>query len=97
MIPTMVTSMLIKKIQFDNLRFNAETARHAAVIILTTDECTMCLHGSAQSDREASRAAIAAELVKDALRQVARMPEFRGGKRSVSVCQSATQEFRQTA
>jgi len=93
----MVTSILIKKIQFDNLRYHPETARHVAVIILTTDECTMCLHGSAHTPQEANRSAIAEELLKDALRQVGRLPEFRRGNRTISVCHSATPEFRQTA
>ncbi len=93
----MAPSMLIKKIQVDNLRFDPETQSHAAVIILTTDEATLCLYASTSSSQDAGRSAIAEDLMKDAIRQVKRMPEFRRGHRTVTVCTSASTEFRQSA
>ncbi|MFY9238406.1 MAG: hypothetical protein WAO78_05950 [Roseovarius sp.] len=86
-----------QKIQVDNLRFNPETRSHAAVIILTTDEATLCLHASAPCPEDAGQGIIAEDLMKDAIRQVQRMPEFRRGHRTVTVCTSASTEFRQSA
>ena len=89
--------MLITKVQFDNMRFLPDRDRHQAVVILTTDECTMCLRANAEVAPAANRDAVGDALVSDAMRQVRRMPEFRTGARQVNVCSTAPYEYRSFA
>lgn len=93
----MVTAMLINKIQFDNLRFAPDRTQHCAVVILTTDESTLCLLGKVDLPESAARDDVALGLMHDALRQIRQMPEFRTRQDVVQIADDATQEFRQTA
>lgn len=71
--------MVIKKIQVENLRYNSATDSHSAIVILTTDQNTICLTGRTALSPSAPRADIRTALVADALRQVRQLPEFRSG------------------
>ena len=93
----MSIQMLIKKIQFDNLTFAAAAGLHRAVIILTTDRSTLSLLGRAELPEAASRNDVALELMRDALRQIRQMPEFRRQGEKVQVAKDATQEFLRSA
>ena len=89
--------MLIKKIQFDRLTYAASEGFHRAVIILTTDLSTLSLLARAELPATASRNDVALELMRDAMRQIRQMPEFRREKEKVQVAEDATQEFMQSA
>jgi len=93
----MVNAMLIKKIQYDNLRFVKDKGSYAAVVILTTNVCTMCLQAKAPGEAGMIRSEIAVGLMRDALRQVHQLPEYRTGREKITVADYVTQEFRQTA
>ncbi|UXX82024.1 hypothetical protein [Roseovarius pelagicus] len=86
--------MLIKRIQFDNLQFLPARGLHQAIVILTTDICTMSLLGTAEKPEQANRDSLSRALISDSLRQIRQMPEFRGGKRQIEMCKHMTQEFR---
>ena len=89
--------MLIKKIQIEKLHYSAKAQRYAAVIILTTDDSTICLQGRAHVRQDAPRSELVACLVSDAMRQLRRLPEYRGDTQEVAVCRRVTPEFRQSA
>lgn len=89
----MMNPMLIKKIQFDDLRFSPGSGHHA-MVILTTETSTMCLRGRAQIPEGAGPLALAEALLSDAMRQVRRLPEFRTGQRAIGICPGALRAFR---
>ncbi|MEB8389291.1 hypothetical protein OO012_18860 [Rhodobacteraceae bacterium KMM 6894] len=75
--------MMIIKLQFENLRFTDGSQQHSAVVILTTDDATLCLTGRAALGKTAPRADIKVALFADAMRQVRQMPEYRSGSKQI--------------
>lgn len=88
---------MIKKVQFENLRFSDRSQTHAAVVILTTDNATFCMTGRAALAQTAPGADIRSALLEDALRQVRRMPEFRTGENQIAVEHDIASQMRRSA
>ncbi|QYX56917.1 hypothetical protein K1T73_00405 [Roseovarius sp. SCSIO 43702] len=81
--------MLIRKIRFDHLKFHSADDDHRAVVIFTTDRGSISLLARAPLPSGAARQEVAVELVRDAVRQVRRMPEFRQRHEDVGLAPDA--------
>lgn len=73
----------IRKVRFDDLRFVAAAGEFRAVAVFFADDFTMCLLARHRGDAALARPAIRAGLLKDALRQMRQLPEYRRGRKKI--------------
>jgi len=90
-------AMLISKIEFHDLKYQPERDAHRAVIVLTTDMGCLSLVCHAQCPQDHPINDTALELMRDAVRQVRQMPEYRRNPRGVQIAEDAPLEFPQSA
>lgn len=77
--------MLIKSVEIDHYRYSPEGSRHAARVRMTLRDRVVTTFCQVIGGAEMDTAARAEALVRDALRQLRRMPEFRSGGTSLEL------------
>ena len=70
----------IRRVRIDNLHFVPQLDQHRAVVVVVTDEFTMCLVARRAGGAGDRRADIRNGLLEDAMRQMRQLPEYRTGR-----------------
>ena len=77
--------MKIISIEIDRILWNQGTTSCHGTVVLTATDQTIALSAQAAIGRSSEMTEVQAALTQDALRQLRRMPEFRNGKRAVTI------------
>ncbi len=81
----MVPVMKILNVKLADQKFLPETGAHRATIVMKTDEGQLFLDAKATLPNGICQNEVSSALVKDALRQLNRMPEYRSGRKRVTL------------
>jgi hypothetical protein len=81
--------MDITKVTVCDLKSEVVKRRHSAVILLENECGRITMHSTVTAEEGVDPAALAAALLEDAIRQLARLPEYRTGETPIIVVDGA--------
>ena len=81
--------MHIQTIEMKDCAFSSETGRFHATLLMNADTRRLSLRAAADYRAGMARGEVAQVLLKDALRQLSRMPEHRNTTQQVTVAEDA--------
>lgn len=85
--------MLVAQIDLTHMYYNGSSNRHVAQIHFTGPDTDVTLDCAAYLAPDEPKNAVAAALISDAIRQVHRIPEFRGRKNTLTFAPGAIPEI----
>jgi hypothetical protein len=81
--------MYITKVRVHELTSEVVKSRHSAVVLLENEGGQISLHTSVMADEGIDPAVLAEALLNDAIRQLARLPEYRTGATPITLAEDA--------
>lgn len=81
--------MLISAIRLMDQKAIPVDGLHHATVVLTSDTGQLSVQARARAPDGATPADVTRALIDDALRQITRLPEYRGGARTVQIAKDA--------
>ena len=81
--------MKILQLNIDGLTYAAEPGVYRAIVLVRTEDSSLSLSSTAPFAPDAPEEQIRTALIRDALRQIRRMPEYRSGQKSIEICETA--------
>ena len=81
--------MIITKVTVRDLKSEVLNRRHSAVVLLENERGRITMQSTVTAEEGVDPAALAEALLADAIRQLARLPEYRTGETPITVADGA--------